>query len=514
MKDQVIRGTLLAEALLTSGLVVGKPAHGDDSQIAAEKRGLLVLGAGVAGLALALAAAERGGEVTVVEKDGVPFGALSTGYWRLVDPTEYDWPHRHWREGQLPMPTPGYAVPDVLLPLPLIRAAGWMLASVWSTLHGSVLFPQTPGASVRVGAGSVSILYGRDANALSIDDSASASALATRTPGQPMLSVSAAAATASVRVSSSGWDTPQWVRTPFAAVVSCIGIGVEVTSERPVPAAADAGKWNGFRGFRFWGDYDGMRQKGFAANVDGLKPRAILISGSGDGAMQDFQRATTGQFGRDLYDKITGAVGAARFRPEAAMQDALLAEDHARRAHGWRPAGSKIDEAFAYWHDQYARAVHEVWTRWTPHEQSVVAHTVLRPEVVNELRRLEQPRVTVRWVIRESSPAYAYGLNRFLCLLVLKLMAHQQGEELAKRAPIFRENTEITVIKPVAPHVCAGNPTLCYAQPHKVRLTDLSTGKFQTRLFDLILIRHGQELSSLLGGAAVPEQHVPFDLPR
>src|SRR6266849_982746 len=55
VRDQLIRATLLADALHESGLIN-------------DQAPLLIMGAGVAGVALGLAAADRGVNVTVVEK--------------------------------------------------------------------------------------------------------------------------------------------------------------------------------------------------------------------------------------------------------------------------------------------------------------------------------------------------------------------------------------------------------------------------------------------------------------
>ncbi len=522
VRDQLIRATLLADALLRSGLVAVQRRDSDDEQKAIKRKRLLVLGAGVAGVALGLSAAEQGADVTIVEKETYPFGTLASCYWRTVDPTEYDWPHQHWNQGSLPIVLPGAPVATgpggpqspIQLPLPPSRLTGSRLAGVWSSLHSSALSPPVPDSTIAVGAGSLTILYGRNANDLTIDDSLAASALATRVPGHPMLTVSDAAATELVRVTS-GWTTPSWNSEKFAAIVSCIGFGEEITSERPPPPTGQRGNWNGFTGHHFWQDYDGMKRSGFFKRTNRTMPTAILISGSGDGAMQDFQRAATGRFGRDLYEKIKSALPTGRFTPEGFMQDAILAEDYARRAHGWRPIGASIDATFQHWHDAYERAVNEVWSRWNSatKEHEAVAKAVLRPEVINELTGSPGPRVTVRWVIRESTPAYTYGLNRFLSLLVLRLMALLQGADHGRPHTLLTQH-EIHAISPHPPHVCSGNPAGCYAIVHDVLLRNVVTHASVWNQFDLILIRHGQEASPLLGGASVPEQQVPFDIPR
>ncbi len=516
VRDQLIRATLFADALVSSGLVAVKSDPKDDPQEAQKKRRVLVMGAGVAGLATALNVARLGADVTIVERETYPFGSLANCNWRTVDPTEYDWPHPHWNQGRLPIDLPNWPSPASPLPLPQIRLEASALAHAWSTTHGAILFPPVPGVPIAYGAGSVAILYGHDADDLFVNDRAAANALATRAPGQHMLSVRKAAATPLVAVDANGWTDPTWLGEQFAAVVSSIGFGKEITFEWPVPQPRQPGDWNDYEGHGFWKHYDGMRKVGFMPGPGGVTPSAILISGSGDGAMQDFQRAATGLFGRALYERISLSVGAGRFRPEPLMLNAVLAEDHARRAHGWRPDGSKIGDALAYWHEQFVLAVDQVWTGWSVLEQSTVANLVLRTEVVNYLQRRTGTSTSVQWVIRESVPTFSYGLNRFLSFLVLRMMQHlrSQAPVPAVVPPIFLTRHQISQITPVG-HTCNHAPEFCYARMHDVELTDLDARtSYSCGPYDLIVIRHGQDPSPLLGGASVPEQQVPFDLPR
>ncbi|MCA7889422.1 hypothetical protein LGM58_40270 [Burkholderia contaminans] len=196
---------------------------------------------------------------------------------------------------------------------------------------------------MQVGKGTVEIHYGLNADLFHIDDSLAAAQLAHRSAGQPMLTASRAATTELVSVRSPDWPLPRksWLG---AAVVSCIGFGEEITSERP-----PAGNWNGYRGPQFWLEDDRMWPAAFPL-VNGRVPKSILISGSGDGAMQDFQRAATGRFGRALYEEIERAVGASRFSPENSMLAPLLAEDLARRAHAFRSSRDSVEVTLNYWH--------------------------------------------------------------------------------------------------------------------------------------------------------------------
>jgi hypothetical protein len=515
VRDQLIRATLLADAL-------------HESKLVGDKDPLLVLGAGVAGVALGLAAADRGVDVTIVEKTNDPLGTLRSCFWRIVDPTEYDWPHEHWNTGKLPLVAPGSSTPapilgrtppvQIKLPLPPGRMDGAALAAVWSRLHGHVLFPKSRGSTIAVGAGSVTILYGKNADDLTIDDSAAATVVAKRTPGNAMWRRSAVAASSRTRVTASwpGWQIPK----QFGAVVSCIGFGEEITDERPIPMPGTTPNWSGFTGHRFWFDHDQMFSWGFTPANTGAIPSAILISGAGDGAMQDFQRAATGLFGRGLFEKIDVAASQANisFSPASSMKDALLAEDAARRSHGWRPEGFLIEQALLSWENAYKKVVWDLWSGWQTAEQKAIASAVLRPEVLAFLENSAGRRTRVLWMIRESTPGFTYGLNRFLSLLVVELMKIVADGNIVGTSFGRLESYEIGTITPdpTTSHSC-GNPAGCYARMHHVELNPVGEPPGRPVLqedFDLILVRHGQETSPLLGGASVPEQQVPFDLPH
>ncbi|MGK8198468.1 NAD(P)-binding protein [Burkholderia cepacia] len=509
VRDQLIRSTLLADALLASKLVVIGPTN-EHPAPEPERKKILVLGAGVAGICLALTAAESGADVTILERRLIPFGTVRDCNWRTIDPTEYDWPHPHWKESTLPFPLPGGTLPTgVSLPLPPGRLTGKGLADIWDWMHRHILFPASPGQRVAVGKGTVSIFYGFDADSITIDDELAARALSKRRPGQAMLT--ATRVTMSPLVEIFDGPTGQGENSEkFAAVVSCIGFGDEVTFERPHAMPA---QWGGYRGPRFWLDDDHMRPDRFFP-VGNRTPTSILISGAGDGAMQDFQRAATGLFGRDLYEKIENTVGAKSFVPERVMQAASLAEDYARRAHAFRVSSTPIGESLAYWEDTYAKAVHEVWGGWRKADRDMLAMKVLRPEILSGLGGGTATQVRLLWVCEGRTLTFAYGLNRFLSLLLLRLMEHLQGAAVASVNPVLRTQHKISKIAPKPGHTCTGFSAHCYTHMHEVTFQRLDGGKPWTRDFDLIIVRHGQDHSSILGGAAVPEQQIPLDLPR
>ncbi|MCA7889992.1 hypothetical protein LGM58_43240 [Burkholderia contaminans] len=162
--------------------------------------------------------------------------------------------------------------------------------------------------------------------------------------------------------------------------------------------------------------------------------------------------------------------------------------------------------------ETFKHAVHEVWTKWSLDERDKVAREILRPEVFRGLKRSGLYQVDVLWITHGKVPTFSYSLNRFLSLLLLRIMAHVQGDDIARQFPVHRPENEIVGI---SGHSGCGNPAVCYAQPHEVVFctTDNHRATWK-REFDLIVIRHGQDPAPVLGGAVVPEQAVPFDLPR
>jgi hypothetical protein len=252
------------------------------------------------------------------------------------------------------------------------------------------------------------------------------------------------------------------------------------------------------------------------ANRHGSKPTAILISGSGDGAMQDFQRAATGRFGRDLYDVIVSAAASAgrNFDPETLMRDASFAEDAARRAHALRPNGFDITEARKRWDDTYDGVVAHVLTGWGASTVTAVARTVLRPELQSYLSG--SPGTSVLWIMREAVAGYAYGLNRLLSSFIAQLIRSEDARTKPASPVGSLKQHEIIAIAPQrtrrGTHACRV-PEQCYAEPHNVQIAPAGTTSSFGDTYDLILVRHGMKPEWLLGGASVPEQYLPFDLP-
>ena len=165
---------------------------------------------------------------------------------RWLDPTQYDWPAEHWHKAKYPW-DPSVHIP--LLDYPASRANG--LARDWTlALHTSP-----------------SVLAGRLLIRYKIE----------------VTSINPIAHSSDLEVTLSGSATS--IPTRFSFILWATGFGKE-RCEIPTPTPSKP-----YRGHPFW-DTDKLKQK----NCDippSRGPAKVLITGSGDGALQDFLRVVT-----------------------------------------------------------------------------------------------------------------------------------------------------------------------------------------------------------------------------
>jgi hypothetical protein len=213
-RDQIVRGALLVRRAWHAGIINSQPGHG-----------VLVVGAGVGGAAVALQAAYMGIPVTLIEKRRYPFVRQRFCASRIIDTTLYDWPAAHWKQVQHPWH------PNDEFPLVVAMDLAHKNAREWQTAleHAAALFPHF---QIRYRTRLVNFPI-EPTNGLfeaHLDDN---------TAGQ------------------------------FRMIVLAAGVGQERRAR------------SSFRSYRFW-DTDRLE------TVD--RTDRVLISGGGDGALQDFLR--------------------------------------------------------------------------------------------------------------------------------------------------------------------------------------------------------------------------------
>lgn len=456
IRDQLLRSSLVVSCLIDEGKI--------DSH-----RKLLILGAGASGMNAAMTAAEKGVSVDILEKNKHPFGTLLESTWRTVDPVEYDWPHKHCSQQIFPSGGQG-------IPLVQGRATGAALAGAWAEKWSQWL--KTKDGKNR--RGSINLVSEVNAwDFLTFNE-------------------------APERIEVSGpWPDGQRSKS-YGAILSCIGFGPERTFDDRTPT-----NWNGYRGPAFWTDNDGLG----ADNPLPTPARHVLISGGGDGAMQDFQRATTGYCGLDLLKKVVAA--AEKFMPSRSvipkgmLLDLVLAEDRGRRAHVWARTKGPPKKAMVEWHESFLTSISDVTGAISSEEAQSLLDEILLKEVSSGIRR-------VVWVYPEIVPSYAYALNRFLTIFLIGLVYRSALSPSATRSAVQIEALPNYSIDGITPqnHTC-GNADDCKGRVHTVRLeSTLDKSRTLTEV-DLIIVRHGALPERLLdSGPPVPEQMTPFDFPQ
>ena len=458
IRDQLLRSTLVVQCLVDEGIVD-------------RFRPLLVFGAGAAGVNAALVAAKRGVSVDVLEREPHPFATLALADWRRVDPVEYDWPHPHCRDACFPAHARG---------IPLVQTSGTAadLAHAWA----AELQTWDSSFNGRGRLGTTRFLTGCDANDFL------------------QCQVDATKRVIEVTGPWAGKSAPKSMRQ-YGAILSCIGFSGERTSSTDVPDP-----WSDYVGPAFWTENDGLGR----TNPLPMDYRHVLITGGGDGAMQDFQRATTGWFGLDLLDRIgaglPGWVKPAHFVEGSTLASFLMAEDAGRRVHAWKRDRQPLTKSLQDWHQAFAVGVDTLVAGWSDAQVHSLCSAILEPAVWRGDRQ-------VTWIHREETPGYAYALNRFLCLLIEKLLARLSTAGF--KLPVqVHAMSEIESLRPSSTSHRCGLARGCRGQDHDVSIFSHRLGTRWQLTSDLVIVRHGALYDRVLvKRAPVPEQLTPYGFP-
>lgn len=439
VRDQIVRARLLARHVVDAG-VVGNRALDGSSTGGPTNGAVVVVGAGAAGVSFAveiLRATKAWPElvVVVIERGRALLTQQGNAPHRTLDPTLYDWPAPHWTMSTYPLPG------DDAFPLGYERGLATTAAAAWRGGLGAeasrrlrVVFgatvdfdrPRRRGARHR--ARSITSVKAREGDTVTVADGWTA--------------VPRPASPASIR------------RKDCVLVVHAFGIGKERVFIEGQPRRAR------YRCPEFWSD-DGV---GSSAR------RRVLVSGGGDGAIQDFIRLSTGcrdpkelvtsvfaDAAEDVLDEVGRAVG-------SAVEDEIAT---------WL-AGSPTDASLAA--ARLEAAMSDALDGQEAHRRGVFDAARARVHALAADRH-----VTV--VHRNPVYDHCYALNRLSALLLFRLL----GEARVAR----RVSTELVdVCSASRAHTCGDSATTCARYPHTATLkTD--EREPDSSQFDVVVIRHG-----------------------
>ena len=269
-------------------------------------------------------------------------------------------------------------------------------------------------------------------------------------------------------------DGGYWGR--FDMVLDCSGPGEEVVS-------LSAGG-QGFASFRFW-ENDRLEEPGFGLPPGRTGRPSILISGGGDGGLQEFLRiAYPGMTASDLYLAVSEPV---RIEVERRI---YAAEDAFRRAWVWSANPALDCQTLRALHAEYEAAA-----KWAAGQGQFL------PEFDPDQMR----RVTV--VHSCDHFPVCYPLNHFLACLANQYMGGDR----------FRPGHRLSAVASADPavHQCRGKAAECWEHRHQVELAHSSCGGAepvklpQIEEYDLVILRHGPKA----GTPMLSRQLLPYRLP-
>lgn len=451
IRDQVVRATYLVEHLAAS------------TELAQTTR-LLVVGGGTAGVTAAVVASRLGvQQVMLVERAGTVMPLQSRSQSRWLDPVQYDWPASHWREQSWPVSETPRRFTAVAAPFPVLSAG---IAEDWALNFQNR-------ASGALGTG-VTALFHTEA-----------------------LSWSRTASSLSVELRDIGSGRVTWQDADI--IMLAAGFGIEDTT---VPDTTQAGV--DFQGLDFWSDDQ------FETPTMGIAnhKHGVLVSGGGDGALQDFVRLSTGvRAVRDILDAAWNSTE--QLTPWKEQMAALWHwEDHASRARGFLPTPLDECDLLRRLHQRHLEAV-----------QSLI-NSPEWPAVVNWFDQQMSGRVvgSVKLALKCDHFHWCYGLNRTGALIAIEYIKHRTRDNPVKT------NVALKSTAPVA-HTCSIG---CWGHVHEAHLAQgvscaddvdaikaWPAAKTLPEHFDGLVVRHG--IDPLVFGPRTFErltpQVVPFHLP-
>jgi hypothetical protein len=441
----MVRAQAIVEDAIAEGLI-GPP-----------DRPLLVVGAGAAGAAAAIWAANHRVPTTLIDRGPSAFTLQAACPTRRIDPGQYDWPVDHWVTPDFPC-------------VPFPTAMRW-----------SETFSQ------RLAAGWKEQLK-------AAKDAYPSLAVHYKTTAEPGVMLFGGAPAAPI-----GWAMPLdgglTGTHNFAMVLWTVGFA---------PEACTCGA---YRGFAFW-EKDRFSEPncGLAAAT----PADVVISGSGDGALQDFLRITTGrQLARNILNTFFRLAGPTFLPRDQVERELHCAEDLAQRAASWGPgrrggATDKNDHAtLQRLHDAHDQLVQALLFVPGPAGPPFTLYRGAAAALAALAALVAKATAKVRLIHSCTHFSNAYGLNRFLVLLIGRCL-----EALSGPGSVFigqRRVAEPPGVVCKHPTPTPINPTDCLGKPHELILElardcrapanpPVAAGMLTA---NVVIIRHGLDNRSL-----------------
>lgn len=444
IRDQMVRAQLLVDRLFDQKLLVDKPNQIDSR--------LLVIGAGACGATAAVHAATLGASVLLIDKASHRFGFQRNSPSRWIDPAQYDWPLDHWIGNRFPWT-------GAKIPLAWSAGPAPRVAIAWDR---DLLL-------------AIRALPGR----LGIVMDAELDGPIAFTPDKLH---------AHIR-DKKGAICPESLE--FGRLIVAVGPGSEKTA---IPWPKVPGS---YVGFEFW-EKDPFEVRPFPS-----RPTNVLISGAGDGSVQDFLRLMTSERSAKLSYRKCGM-------PPGLARDLHAAEAIARSALHWGDNG-KFD--------------HNIHMQLDAEHIKLAGVALAHPGVLANLdAMLVNAPDKMTLVYRCDHLTCMYGLNRFLVHLIIERL--KLPHKLPIGLTIAQKNTVIAVI-PAGAHVARGCGVArrCFCEDHEVALEAAPSCFVKsvpgvgawTIPANVVVIRHGLEEGDIRNLGLVPHlrprQVLPYYLP-
>lgn len=464
IRDQVVRAAYLMERLWAKGWLT-------------EDTKLLVVGAGAAGVTAALEAVDLG-VVNIVVADlsdrALTLQAPCTSRW--LDPTQYDWPAHHWADSVWPITElANRALPPVQhpyrtaqsLPPPVALKAG--TATAWSSdfdrpfsfrhVKGDIDFkPWTKVTSWTPTGGSPRF---------TVD-------LVGCRPGYPALK-----STIDVDI-----------------IIFAGGLGQERTR---VPMFSTS---HSYVGPDFW-SLDKLEDLDFGL---GSVPNGVLVSGTGDGSLQDYVRLVSGKkSAREVWDALVAVLPSAWL---SELSSLCHWEDHSRRSAAFAPEFFDACEHLERLHWRYQNLVERLLKTkdWNAVETALDALIGTRPA--------DKVFIAQKGTHFDS----CYPLNRIVTLFLVEHLRTAKGhsavlpEVAVKAASLPSGVATADVLWGTAVNALLAHGVSC-THTH-VDITSWPKSKTMPKLYDGLVIRHGIDPATLTVKAKkLKPQIVPLHLP-